>query len=507
MHGDEANQAYQFQMLWEDGTYRYEPRDFHGPTLYFMTLPWMKIAGADSFKNSEKGHFRSLPLVFSLLTALCGLLMLDLLTKKGVLALTAMIMLSPSMIYYNTYYIQESLLVFGMTFFIASLWRFYKSSKAFWLVSAGASLGFMHATKETFIISIFAILVALLFTFGKSLSDLKAKIDAKHVAIFLLSAAFISVVFYSSFFTHARGPIDSVTSITNHIGRGLGIIDFPDHLTSGKGHAKSQSYYLQNIIGHYPRKFTSTIKDIFSNNAARPITEILFFILWMSSIFVWKKRGGTLAKSHRFFFWNTLIVLLVYSFIPYKTPWCAQVVVYSMIVAGSISLVRILNSKSKALKWGASALFILLSFDLLRQGMLITEQGFSVSDRNQYAYSHAVLDVESLGDRIEEVSQISGQGYDMPVHFFTDEYWPMPWYLKKFNKVGYWESQQSQFPLSEVPVIVTTPDREDIIEQLSETHQSELRSRIPGYWLRVFYRRDLWEKLLQSKAINQGDNI
>ena len=39
MHGDEANQAYQFQLLWEDGTYKYEPRDFHGPTLYFMTLP------------------------------------------------------------------------------------------------------------------------------------------------------------------------------------------------------------------------------------------------------------------------------------------------------------------------------------------------------------------------------------------------------------------------------------------------------------------------------------
>lgn len=507
MHGDEANQAYQFQLLWEDGTYKYEPRDFHGPTLYFMTLPWMKIAGADSFKDTEKGHFRSLPLVFSVLTALCGLLMLDLLTRKGVLALTSMLMLSPSMIYYNTYYIQESLLVFGMTAFIASLWRFYKSSGVFWLVGAGAALGFMHATKETFIISIFAVLVALLLTFGKSINLLKTKIKTKNVAIFLGSAAFVSVIFYSSFFTYGRGPIDSITSMTNHIGRGLGIIDFPEHLTSGKGHAKSQSYYLQNIIGHYPRKFTSTVKDVFSNNAARPVTEILFFCLWVSSIFFWKKRAGKLANSHKFFFWNTLIVLLIYSFIPYKTPWCAQVIVYSMIATASISLIRMLNSKSRALKWTTSALFLLLSFDLFRQGMLITEQGFSISDRNQYAYSHAVLDVEALGARIEELSHISGEAYDMPIHFFTGQYWPMPWYLKKFNKVGYWEQQESQFSLLDVPVVVTTPDRIDIINQLDTTHQSELRSRIPGYWLQVFYRKDLWQKFLESKEINQGNNI
>ena len=66
--------------------------------------------------------------------------------------------------------------------------------------------------------------------------------------------------------------------MTNHIGRGLGVIEFPDHLTSGQGHAKSPSYYVQNIIGHFPRKLSSTVKDIISNNAARPITEFLFLL-------------------------------------------------------------------------------------------------------------------------------------------------------------------------------------------------------------------------------------
>ena len=502
MHGDEANQAYQFQLLWEDGTYKYEPRDFHGPTLYFMTLPWMKITGAQSFESSDKSHFRSLPMVFAFLTALCGLLMLDLLTRKGVLALTAMQMLSPSMIYYSTYYIQESLLVFGVTMFGASLWRFYKSEQKYWLAVAGASLGFMHATKETFIMSIFALLMAALFTWKKQLLQFRKKVTGKELVVFSGSAIFVSVIFYASFFTHARGPVDSVTSISNHVGRGLGIIDFPAHLTSGEGHAKSFTYYIQNIIGHFPRKLSSTIKDIVSNNGARPISEFLFLALWLGGLFFIKRDKGRLAHAHKFFFWNTLFLLFVYSAIPYKTPWCAQVIIYSMIVSGTLSLVRILKSSNPRIRCCVIALTLILSVDMARQGMLITEQAFSTSDRNQYAYSHAVIDVENLAERINEVSKVSEQGFDMPIHFFTSEYWPMPWYLKKFKKVGYWENEESQFSLSKVPVIVTTPDRKDIISQLENSHQSELRSRLPGYWLQVFYREDLWQEFMDLKEKN-----
>ena len=78
----------------------------------------------------------------------------------------------------------------------------------------------------------------------------------------------------------------------------------------------------------------------------------------------------------------------------------------------------------------------------------------------------------------------------------------MPWYLKKFKKIGYWEDKESQFSLSGVPIIVTTPDRTDIISQIENSHQSELRSRLPGYWLQVFYREDLWQKFMESKDKN-----
>jgi uncharacterized protein (TIGR03663 family) len=506
MHGDEANQACQFQILWERGEYKYEPRDYHGPTLYYMTLPLMEILGVDSFEQSEKTHFRTLPLFFALLTALTGLMLVDLVSRKGVLLLTAFQMISPSMVYYSTYYIQESLLVFASTFFVASLWRFYCSRKSRWLVLLGTSLGFMHATKETFIISLFALVVSVTIAFYDQRKILLSKFSFKPALTVLFSGLFVSVLFYSSFFTNPQGPIDSIRSFSSHFGRGLGTQEFPEHMTESTGHVKGWTYYLANIIGYYPRKLSSTLNDMWSNNGARPITEIFFLTLWLLSCVFLKHRKSRLGRAHVFFATNTLILLLVYSFIPYKTPWCAQVIVYSMLVAGAITLVRLLSNSRKSVRVISVLVAVLLAIDLTRQSMLITEQSFSVSHRNQYAYSHAVIDVENLAERIDALSHVSGLGANMPLHFFTGEYWPLPWYLRKFNKIGYWEKRAPSFLLADVPVILTTPDREDVISQLSKTHTGEVRSRIPGYWLQVFYRNDLWNKYMNLEKRKKGQN-
>ncbi|MCM8531246.1 MAG: hypothetical protein NE330_08820, partial [Lentisphaeraceae bacterium] len=348
MHGDEANQAYQFQVLYEKGSYKYEPLDFHGPTLYFMTVPLFKMLGVESFKESSKWHFRALPLCFAVLTAFIGLLLVDLLTRKGVLLLTAFQMLSPSMVYYNTYYIQETLLVSAVALFMACLWRYKRSQKLIYLILAGASLGFMHATKETFIISLFAIALSSAFCFRSYLSSFIKEINLKKVSVFLFPALVVSVMFYSSFFTHPKGPVDSVTSLASHVGRGLGIVEFPEHMTSGKGHAKQSSYYLQNMLGHFPRKISSTIKDIFRNNSARPISEVLMLVGVLMTLLFRKRFKGRLGRGHLFFGLNSIVLLGVYSFIPYKTPWCAQVISYAFMLSASLSFVRIFNLKNKA---------------------------------------------------------------------------------------------------------------------------------------------------------------
>ena len=107
----------------------------------------------------------------------------------------------------------------------------------------------MHATKETFIITIFATVTAsalLYFVKGYKINELKQFSPApKFIGVFIASAIIISVIFYSSFFTNASGPKDSITAYTSHFQRGLGSDELPVNTTDGLGHTKPWYYYLQ----------------------------------------------------------------------------------------------------------------------------------------------------------------------------------------------------------------------------------------------------------------------
>ncbi|MCM8526249.1 MAG: TIGR03663 family protein [Lentisphaeraceae bacterium] len=494
MHGDEANQAYRFQMLFEDNNFKYEPKDFHGPTLYYLTLPSAWFSGLSDFKESSKAHFRAVPVIFSLLTALGTLLFIDVLGRRGVLVMSLLIMLSPAMVYYSSYYIQETLLVCFTLFFIGGLWRYWRKPSMLWALVAGVSLGLMHATKETFVLTMGALALSLAFICYKQRKVDFSKFKNRNGIAALFAALTVSVMFYSSFLSNPKGPVDSVTAFIHSVKRGLGANDFEERFTSGEGHSKPFNYYLSTIAGSYPRKFTSTLKDIYRNSAARPISEIFLLLFPVIGLLNLPKKGSRSRKIFMMALVYTVSLTVVYSLIPYKTPWCMLSFLLGFMFCCAMSF-RFMSQKlsckfNKIFALGA----VLMIFDLGRQSSIVTAEEFCVSDRNPYAYVQPYFDVEDLSKRITEISEIEGSSYDMPIHFLTPDYWPLPWYLKKFKNVGYWEKSVPEIDPQNFPVIVTTPDREELSKKLEKTHVSEYRGRMPGYHLLVFYRKDLWEK-------------
>src|SRR5579863_3749031 len=57
-HGDEAVHAFKFRELWEHGVYRYDPNEFHGPTLYYATLPSVWLRGRRDFAETQEADYR-----------------------------------------------------------------------------------------------------------------------------------------------------------------------------------------------------------------------------------------------------------------------------------------------------------------------------------------------------------------------------------------------------------------------------------------------------------------
>ena len=67
MHCDEAVHAVKFGDLLEKGSYRYEPHEYHGPTLNYLTLIPAWLSGADELKDLGEFTVRIVPVFFGVL--------------------------------------------------------------------------------------------------------------------------------------------------------------------------------------------------------------------------------------------------------------------------------------------------------------------------------------------------------------------------------------------------------------------------------------------------------
>ncbi|MCL5269114.1 MAG: hypothetical protein M1457_00825, partial [bacterium] len=112
MHVDEAVQAVKTGLLFDSGHYRYNPHEFHGPSLYYLTLPTLWAKRIQRFAQADEATFRRVTVVFGVGLIVLLLLVADGLGLTETLAAAILMAISPAMVFYSRYYIQEMLLVF-----------------------------------------------------------------------------------------------------------------------------------------------------------------------------------------------------------------------------------------------------------------------------------------------------------------------------------------------------------------------------------------------------------
>jgi len=237
MHCDEAVHGDKFGELLEDDSYVYDPEEYHGPSLNFLELPIAWSLGLKKLTEVTEAHLRLLPALFGVV--LVGLLwpLRDQLGRPAMLCAAAITALSPAMVFYSRYYIQEMLLVCFTLGAVVSLWRYAQAAvsatgnasggpssiirQTLWLVLLGLCLGMMHASKETCVIALAAMAVAASVTVP-GLRRLGVKRLVCAGAIVLLSGASVSMLFFSSFLDNPGGIIHSFTTYFVYLGRASG---------------------------------------------------------------------------------------------------------------------------------------------------------------------------------------------------------------------------------------------------------------------------------------------
>ena len=449
MHTDEAVHAVKFGTLLESGSYRYDKNEYHGPTLNYLTLVPARLSGARNLSETTETTLRIVPVVFGIALLLFLPLFKDL-GKKTVAAAAFLTSCSPAMVFYSRYYIQEMILVTFTFGLIVAGYRLITGGGAVWAVAAGICAGLMHATKETWIISIGAMGIALIATFlicrGKG--QPKGSFRYRYLLLALLTGAAVSVTLFSSFFTHWQGVTDSLLAYKTYFERA--------GESSRHGHPW---YYFLQLLG-------------WSGSGDGIVwTEAGILILALAGMWNAIRRTNERQPGERcliiFLGFYGVLLFVILSVLPYKTPWLIVSALQPLIVVAGAGIAAVLAwlKERKAPRWGMLAVCALVAH-LAWQSYLGSFKYYD-DPTNPYVYSHPTSDVKRVAGAVLEVAKRSPEGMSMPVQvvYPDDEYWPLPWYLRSLRNVGWWRKITADFVPT--PVILISPEDEPaLLEKL-----------------------------------------
>ena len=337
--------------------------------------------------------------------------------------------LSPAMVYYSRYYIHELPLVFMSLGALLAGAAYLRRPSAGTAVFGGVCAGLMMATKETAPLALASMAVAFAAVGGLGRgrsSDPVSGIDAgpagppgaarrlrQHLALAVLAGVAVAGAFFSSFFTHPAGLVDAFRAYGYYLHRG----------SNWSWHVHPWHYYL-GLLLRFPA-------------SGRPFwTEALVLALAVVGAAAgWRAmraapaaaRDGLVAdrlvpegpprdglvpdpRAVRFFAIYTLLMLVGYSSIPYKTPWCVLGFLDGLLLlagVGAVALVR--AGRGTAMK---AAVLVLLASGAAQLGgqAWAASFRFPADPRNPWVYAHTSPDVYEIVAALEGLARAHPAG-------------------------------------------------------------------------------------------------
>jgi uncharacterized protein (TIGR03663 family) len=401
------------------------------------------------------------------------------------------------MVFYSRYYIHETALVFFTFAALLAACRYLWKPGAAPALLTGACVGLAHATKETAPIALGSMLLALALTVvadrrsGPTVAKLRSVVRGRDVLLALLAAVVVSSLLFSSFLGHPRGVVDSL--------RAYGI--YLERAGAASWHFHPWDYYLRLLI-HFPASGTPLWTE-----------GLIVLLALVGGALGWsgKPVSGTDTRVLRFLGLYTLLMLVAYSAIPYKTPWCLLGFLHGMILLAGTGAVALLRAaRGVATKTLVGVLLAAASAHLGWQAFSGSFR-FAADPRNPYVYAHTGTDVFEIVGRVKQLARAHPDGSSLPLQIISREnLWPLPWYLREFSRVGWWNGVSED--ARNAPVVLVTPDMEAALVRklydLPPPGERELYVSIferpvelrPRVELRGYATKTLWDESGQLEA-------
>ena len=439
MHADEAVHADKFGSLLEGRGYVYNPAEYHGPTLYYLTLVPAWIAGARRYVDLDEATLRSVPAAVGTLLVAAHFLARPLLGTTGAWLAALFAAISPAMVYYSRYYIHEVVLVAASFGVLLCLCRYVRRPGTLAALAAGGYAGLMLATKETAPIALGCMLLALPVAGRSGSAEAPHLALARHAVLAVVASLAVAALLFSSFFLHPSGILDAARAYGHYLERATG----------ASPHVHPWHYYL-GLLAHFPASGTP-----FWTEAA----ILAFAALGAASAWASSGAPGADAPLLRFVAVYTALMLAAYSAIPYKTPWCLLGFLHGMILlAGAGAAWLVSRGRGFWRRALTAAAMAAVSAHLLWQAVAGSFR-FAADPRNPYVYAHTGTDVFEVVARLSGLAESHPAGRAMPLQIvMRQNSWPLPWYLRRLTGVEWWNGVSDTARVA--PVVVVTPELE-----------------------------------------------
>lgn len=471
MHADEATGARIMAKRMEGQGGEFNPKHYHGPLLADLTMPICLLHGETNWRELSKYSLRMVTASAGVLLIFIPLMWRRSMGDAGALAAAALMAVSPLLVYFSRMFIHESLLVLCGATLMGLCMAFPR-----WGLP-GVLLGLMFAAKESFAISVLAwaaAIVILLLRERRALS--KQALEqwlAKHgrgLAISAASAAFIALVCYTHGFTHLKGAVDALKTYFVY--------------ETISGHDKPWDYYLRLLA--LPQR---------SAGVWWYGTPVVILALYTYAISWTRMVERNQARWIQLLTHSAVAHLLIYSLFAYKTPWLACFPWALICWLAGMACVNFCERP----RWVQVVLLFFLAATLwtqFKQTRIACERLHSDA-RNPYAYVPTRPDLEAMEVWLDKLHAMEAVAPIEPVAVVGVDYWPLPWYLRNFERVGYWREAPEN--LESYPLVLMMPGPSSLVgDRLDETHVPLPRGLRDGVALQMYLSREVWDQWMST---------
>ncbi len=477
LHFDEATGARITARQLETGRYVFDPSHFHGPLLSNLSGLVLRWRGETSWPELTQGNLR-LAVALAGLLAVVGALGLRRFGGPGDgLAAAAFVATCPLLVYYSRVFIHEPIFTAVALLTLLVLLAFLQRPSTWTAVGLGVGIGLLAVTRETFVVLLAAWAIAGLAWpwpdhAGASWPERLRYLRSNHGRYLwwpVLLGLGVIIMCYSDFGRHPAGVIDFVRTYVAY------------DLVAG--HEKPFLYYLELLLR--PRRLGGVWWTEVS---------VLVFALYGYACC----RSGRPRAVCRFIVHSGAVYLLLFSALPYKNPWLPCVGWMHFCLAAGLGAGQLVRDSRGAWKLPAiAAVLAVLAWQGVQSGRAISR--FVVDARNPYAYVPTSRDAERMAAWLAELADAYPVLDSEPVIVVGGKYWPLPWYLRRFSQVGYWEllpADANTRPL----VLLVSHGEPAATANLEPSHVFFPRGLRHEVLVTVAIRKDIWETIQADRS-------